>query len=93
MVDAFLAYLKARKAAAPWSPGDDVAVSVGGGVERARTHEQHGTPDTETVVLALLDPAGQRQPTEWLRCPREAVAGPWDDAFAPLSHPGIETAP
>jgi len=92
VVDAFLAYLKAHKAAEPWTPGQDVAVSVGGGVERARTHAQHGGPDQDPVVLALLDPAGEQQPTEWLRCPREAVVGPWDDAFAPLAHPGTEPA-
>jgi len=90
MVDAFRAYLKARHEAAPWNSGDDVAVRVGGGVERARIHPDHqqGALDAETVVLALLDPAGEQQPTVWLRCPRSEVVGAWDPVFAPLAQFG-----
>ena len=90
VVEAFRAYLQARKAAAPWAIGDDVAVGVGGGVERARIHPDHqqGAPDAEIVVLALLDPAGEQPVTLWLRCPRSAIVGAWNPAFAPLTRTG-----
>ncbi|MEZ0090996.1 hypothetical protein [Streptacidiphilus sp. EB129] len=46
---------------------------------------QQGVPDADIVVLAMLDPAGQQQPTVWLPCPRFAIVGSWNPAYAPRS--------
>ncbi|MFB7900735.1 hypothetical protein ACFC1B_31045, partial [Streptomyces xiamenensis] len=94
VVDAFLAMLAAIRTPQPWTPGSgqDIAIGVGPGVERAhpRPGDDHGT---DVIAVALVHPdtphaATHRQALQlgytdrgWLRCPTNTILGAWHPAY------------
>ncbi|WP_329375267.1 DUF6192 family protein [Streptomyces sp. NBC_01483] len=88
VVDAFKKMLSARRTPAPWTEGDEVAVQVPNGVERART-EPGQTPGTDIVDLVLIHPDTGEVLTGPMPCPRTLILGPWDDTFRPLTHVAV----
>ncbi|MGX1913622.1 hypothetical protein ACWIID_32985 [Streptomyces phaeochromogenes] len=98
-VDQFRAMLTALRNPEPWTPGhcQDVAVRVGGLLERAHTRpgDDHGR---DLIAVALVDPDTPHASAYlrghplgytdkgWLRCPTNTIIGVWQPAYAMLTH-------
>ncbi|UXX98077.1 hypothetical protein N7U49_48185 (plasmid) [Streptomyces sp. AD2-2] len=88
MVDAFQRMLSARRNPAPFTEGDDLAVQVPNGVERARPEPGHDL-NAGTVDLALINPDTGEALTRPMPCPRTLILAPWDDTYRPLTHAAV----
>jgi hypothetical protein len=88
VVDAFKKMLTARRTPVPWTEGDDLAIQVPNGVERARP--QPGQDLIADIVdLALAHPDTGEALTQPMPCPRTLILGPWDPAYRPLTHAAV----
>ncbi|MFI1510239.1 hypothetical protein [Streptomyces sp. NPDC020597] len=88
VVDAFKKMLTARRDPAPFTEGDDVAVQVPNGVERARLEPRQDL-SSEVVELVLVHPDTGEILTRPMPCPRTLILGPWDYAYRPLTHAAV----
>jgi hypothetical protein len=88
VVDAFKKMLIARKEPAPWTEGDDLAVQVPNGVERARLQPGQD-PGADIVDLVLIHPDTGEVLTRPMPCPRPLILGPWEQAYRPLTHAAV----
>ncbi|WP_234307015.1 hypothetical protein [Streptomyces sp. NRRL F-2890] len=99
VVDAFLAMLAAIRTPQLRTPGSgqDIAIRVGPGVERAhpRPGDDH---NTDVIAVALVHPDTPHAATHhqalqlgytdrgWLRCPTNTILGAWHPAYTMLTH-------
>ena len=88
VVDAFQRMLSARRNPAPFTEGDDLAVQVPNGVERARP-EPGQDLDADIVDLALINPDTGEVLTRPMSCPRTLILGPWETAYRALTHAAV----
>ena len=88
VVDGFREMLIARKEPAPWTEGDDLAVQVPNGVERARP-EPGQDLSADVVQLVIVHPDTGEVLTQAMPCPRALVLGPWDMVYRALTHAAV----